>query len=107
MSRLSKRVLERLLEHVSNPPRRPRDEYAEWEWRDLAPRFLVSDELISYLRTVAVNDHDSPAIDCEIDYRAEAFARMAKLILDCGMLPRWRKRVAADGDYGGPYFGHL
>jgi hypothetical protein len=107
MPRLSKRILERLLEHVPNPPRRSGDEHPEREWRDFAPRLLVSDELISDLRTVPVNNHDAPPIDCEIDYRAEAFARVAKLIRDGGPLSRRRERIAADGDYRGPCFGHL
>jgi hypothetical protein len=54
-----------------------------------------------------VNHHDPPTIKYEIDDRAQAFARVAKLVRDGRVLSGRRKRIAADGDYSGPCLSHL
>ena len=100
-SRLAKRIPQRLLEHVSDPAGSSGDEYAERKRRNLAPRLLVADELITNLWTISVDDDYAPSIKHEIDNGPEARARMAKLIRDCRVFARRRERVAADGNHCG------
>src|SRR3954469_1188025 len=80
VSRFAQCVLERLLKHVADPTRGRSDKNAERQRRDFTARFFVAMKLIANLRTVAVHDDDSPAIEYEIYNGPQALARMSKLI---------------------------
>src|SRR5689334_20496789 len=73
-------VLDRLLDHVANPSRGARYKHSQRKWRHLGASYLVANELVSNLRTVAMNDADVPAFVCEIDDGAKALACMAELV---------------------------
>ena len=98
ISGLTECVLEGLLQHVTDPASSTGDKYTEWQWRDLATGLLVPDKLVAYLRSVAVNDDDSPSIESKVDDRTKTLARVAELISDCGSLSRRGQCVAANGD---------
>jgi hypothetical protein len=80
--RFPQRIFQRLLEHVPDPPGGSRNENAEWQRRDFAPRLLVSVELVANLRAIAMHDYHSPTVQHEIYDRPETLARVAKLIRD-------------------------
>ena len=102
----AKRVLERLLDHVADPPGGRGDEHAEWKRRDLRARELVAHELIANLRTVAVHQTEIPSVEREIHDCTEALSRVRELIADRAVLARGRQRVAAQGDDGGSGLTH-
>src|SRR4051812_23538779 len=95
-----KRVLERLLQHVSDPAGRPSHQNAERKWRYLVARLFIPHQLVTDLRAVAVHHYDAPSLEREVDDWAEARASMSELIAD-GRAFAWRRqRVSAYGNYG-------
>ena len=97
-SRAAERVLERLLDHVADPSGRRRHEHAERQRRDFRAGELVAHELIAHLRSVAVHETQIPAIEREIDDRAEALARVRELVADRAVNAGGRERIAAERD---------
>src|SRR5688572_20371456 len=81
---LSQRVLERLLDHVADPPGGRGDEHTEWKRSCLLSRDLVSHELFADLRTVAMHDADAPPRKGELHDWAEARTCVAELIVNSG-----------------------
>jgi hypothetical protein len=71
-----------LLQHVSNPPGRSRDENAERKRSYFIPCFLIADELVPDLRPVAVDDYDAPSVESEIDNGSQARPGMTELVGD-------------------------
>ena len=94
------RVLQRLLDHVADPAGRRRDEHAERQRTRFLARRLVAHQLVADLRSVAVHDAHVPAVVNQLDDRGEAFARVAKLIVDGRRLAGRRERIAAERDDG-------
>src|SRR5690242_4110150 len=68
----SKCVLQRLLDHVADPPGSRCDEHAEGKWRRVITGDLVANELVTDLRPIAVYDAYVPAVERELDDGAEA-----------------------------------
>src|SRR6185437_5674106 len=94
-------VLQRLLDHVANPSGGCSDEYAEWQGLHGRARLFVANELIAYLRTVAVNDAYAPAILRQRDDRSKTLACMSELIEDRGPLTGRRQCVATERNHRG------
>jgi hypothetical protein len=91
----AQRILNGLLDHVSNPAGGACDENAKRQWRHFAPRNFVSHQLITNLWTIAVDDADVPSLVGEIHNRRKTFTGVAELIGDRGSLARRRQCVAA------------
>ena len=98
VSGLAQIILERLLQHVTDPTSRTGDKYTKWQWCNLATCLLVPDELVADLRPVAVNDDDAPSIENEIDDWAKTLARVPELVGDGRPLTRRRECVTTNGD---------
>ena len=94
-------IFDGLLHHIPDPPRRRGDENAERQRAGHTTRALVAHELVADLGPVSVDDAQVPAIMREIDDRAEALARMAKLIVDGALLARRRESVSSQRNDGG------
>src|ERR1041385_5327626 len=96
------RILQRLLNHVADPSRRGRHEYAERQGTRLLTSGFVANQLVTLLRPVAVHDAHVPPVEGELDDRTEALTRVSKLIVDRRALARRRQRIAAERDDGHP-----
>src|SRR5262245_37414209 len=96
--RATKRILERLLDHVADPARRCRDEHAQRKRTGFLTRCFVSYELVAHLRSVAMNDANAPTLEGQVDNRAKALACVAKLVVDRGALTRGCECVASERD---------
>ena len=94
--RSSQGIFQRLLNHVSDPPRRRCDENAQWEWLDGRTSCLVTNELVSDLRPVAVYEADIPPNQRQIDDTAETLTSMSELILNCRAFVGGRKCVSTE-----------
>ncbi len=66
-----KRVLERLLDHVPDPARGRRHEQSQWQWLNEIARKLVSDEGVTHLGPVAVDQRDLPTFASKCNHGAE------------------------------------
>jgi len=97
------RVLQRLLDHVTHPPRRPGHQDAERQRLHLVGRDLVARQLVAHLGPVSVNQRDPPAVPGQVHDRRQALARMAELIRDRGALARWRDGVPTQRDDDGAW----
>src|SRR5689334_1281518 len=95
---LAQRVLERLLQHVSDPTRCGGDQDAKRQRGDLAARLLIAMELITHLWAVAVDDDNPPTIEHEIDNWTEALTGVSKLVGDRRPFAWRRQGVAPNGD---------
>src|SRR5688500_7685721 len=76
----AKRVLDRLLNHVADPPCGARHEHTQRKWCNLSSRHLVAHELVSYLRSISVDDADIPPFLGKVDDGPEAVASVAELV---------------------------
>ena len=99
--RFAQRVLQRLLQHVTDPAGGARDENAKRKRRHFAARFLVAHQLVTNLRSISVDYDDAPSIEREVHYGSEARSAVAELIANRRMFARRRKRVPPNGDYRG------
>jgi hypothetical protein len=89
------RVLERLLDHVADPPRGGRDQHAQRQRGQLGARPLVAQQLVADLRAVAMHDHDPPAAARQLHHRGQALPRVGELLMDVAARARRLQRVAA------------
>ena len=96
------RVLQRLLNHVADPPGGRGHEHAQWQRARLVARDFVSNQLVANLWTVAVDDAHAPSGERELDDRPEALTRMAELVVDRRPFTGRRERVAAERDHRRP-----
>jgi hypothetical protein len=97
-SRFTKSVLQRLLEHVSDPPCGFGNKHSEWEWRHFAPRFFISHELVADLRAIAMHDDDAPSIEHEVNDWPETGPRVSELVRN-GRTLTWRGQRIATNRY--------
>ena len=89
------RVLERLLDHVADPPGRGGHEHSERQRRQPVSRAFVSHQLVADLRAVAVDHRDLPALFGQLDDGCEALARPRELIVNVTALAGLEERVAS------------
>ena len=97
-TRARERVLQRLLDHVTHPAGRSRDQHPERQWLDLIGGDLVTRQLVTDLRPVAMDEDDVPSRGREVDDRDETRARMPELIADRRPLTGRGDGVSSEGD---------
>ena len=85
----SKRVVERLLNHVANPSRSRGYQNSERQRLDMCAGNFVADELVANLRSIAVDDAEMPSITRKIHNHRQAFPCVAKLVSNSRSLA-WR-----------------
>src|SRR5687768_6730873 len=98
----AQRIVERLLDHVTDPTCRRRNENSQRQRLDLAARNLVADELITNLGSVAMNDAKAPAVAGQVDDRRQTLSRMAELVGDGRSFSGRRERVTSQCDDSSP-----
>src|SRR5688572_9833326 len=93
-ARALQRVLQRLLDHVTNPACGSGHQDAERQRRQHTARHLVAVQLITDLRTIAVHDRDTPTRVRHRDDRRQALARVGELLVNVPAFALAQERVA-------------
>ncbi len=94
----AQRILQRLLNHVSDPAGRSGHEHAERKWSGLATRDLVANQLVPDLRSVAVHHTHVPAVVREIHDGTKALTRVTELIVNGASFAGRSEGIAAQRD---------